>query len=299
MQQARTQPIVACGRHSLASGNGEALPWGGLVQEWLLDNGRRHSWVLSRRGVPIGLVSCRQYKGPGSWEIDRLQVSQGREWASVDLLEEANLALGRLGAERLVLRLPEDSPLHSCAMEAGFNPLIRERVYVRSPGVPSVLPADPSGDSARPGQDSDSFQLFRLYSVSVPASIRQMEALSLEDWQQTFGGRDLSPEGQWVLERDGQIAAALTMAKGNGKRRLLDLLTNPKCPADYSHLLAWAEEVEGARSTLVTLLPEYLWTDSVERSLAARGFQAVTALTVYVKPVTARVRSVGLMPARA
>ena len=299
MWQAKAQPIVACGRHSLASGDGDALPWWGLVQEWFLDNGRRHSWVLSLRGVPAGLVSCRRYKGPGSWEIDRLLVSPGKEWASVDMLEEANLALGRLGAERLVLRLAEGSPLHSCAMEAGFSPLILEKMYVRPPGPPAGPQLDSTEGVPRAGQDRDSIQLFRLYSLSVPASIRQLESLTIGDWEQSSANGDLPPEGRWVLEQDGQVAAALTMVKGNGKRRLLELLTNPKCPADCSHLLAQAEEAEGERSTLMTLLPEYLWTDSIERALDARGFESVAALTVYVKPMTARVRSVGLMPARA
>ena len=298
--QAKPLPIVAYGRHSMASGRGDALPWGDMVEEWLLNRGRHHTWVLSSRGMAMGLVCCCQYKSPSSWEIDLLHIAPGKERALEEMLEDLNIRLGRLGIERLVLRLPEDSALRPTIMDTGFTPLMREKLYVRSPGELGSVVVTEGENAHRPGQETDIYQLFKLYTASVPAPVRQMEGLTLNHWQQTPVNGDLPQEKRWVLEKDGQVTAAVTMVKGNGKRRMLEVLTNPRDPANVERLVAEALEAEGSRSTLVTLLPEYLWGKcSVEKILTDMDFRETAALMVYVKPMVVRVRSVGMLPVRA
>ncbi|MBF8299297.1 MAG: hypothetical protein HW397_346 [Dehalococcoidia bacterium] len=249
--------------------------------------------------MPLGLVACRKYKGPGSWEIDHLRVSQGTETAFQEILGEASIALGHRGAERLVLRLPDDSPFHSLAVEMGFSPMLREKAYFRPPLDAATQGAEPGRTICRPAHESDAYRLFRLYCLAVPAAVRQMEAMTIGDWGGLGDSGHLKLERRWVQVSGEQITSVLTLVRGSGRRRLLEVLTNPQNPDDITPLLREAVATEGKRSTLVALLPEYLWTNAVERVMEAQAFQEGALFTVYVKPVMARVRRVGLMPARA
>ena len=298
--QAKPLPVVACGRHSLASGRGDTLPWGEMVEEWLLDRGRCHTRVLSRRGGAVALVSCSRYKSAATWEIDLLQIAQGKDWALVEMMDDLGVHLGKKGVESLVLRLDEESTLHSVAAEAGFTPLQREKLYVRPPGPLLSNAALQEDDGHRPSSEADVYQLFKLYCSSIPAPVRRMEGLTLAGWQSAPAGGGLLREKRWVLEREGQVTAAVTMVRGNGKRRLLEVLTNPREAVPMDGLVAEAVKAEGAKSTLVTLLPEYFGgACGVEKVIVDFGFQESATLTVYSKPLVARVRSVGMLPARA
>jgi len=288
--------VVALGRHAIATGQGDSLPWSGLLEEWLLDRGRRHTWVSSRRGLQSGLVSCRPYKGRGSWEIDFLLLPQGDAAASLEVLEGLNQPLGKMGVERVVLRLEEDSLLREAAMDAGFAPMIRERLYIRRAAAHEM--GYPGQQGPRPSRRDDIYPLYRLYCDAVPVPVRHMEGLTLGDWQQAPTRGELGAKQRWVVERGDALAAALTLARGSGKRKLVEVLTNPRCPAPINGLLAAAVRSEGARSTLLCLLPEFLWLQDLEEPLERAGFQESGVVTVYVKPVLARVRSNSLMPAR-
>ena len=204
--QARVRPNLAWSRETLATGASRTLPLGSLVGEWLPRRGR-HTWLLSRRGLAVGVVSVRRRRGTWSWEIDRLQVARGKQPACAEILESLNLTLGRAGAERVFLRLAEGNGLEVAAAQAGFTRLLHEELYVRPRGGSrSAEPVAVNGAVLRRAQEADDFNLFRLYNTIVPAPVRQAEGLVLREWQgssEISEGRPL--EGAFVAQRDGEL----------------------------------------------------------------------------------------------
>ena len=296
--QARVPPNLAWSGETLASGVSRSLPLASLVGEWFPGRNGRHTWVLSRRGIALGVVSARRRRGQGSWEIDRLQIARGKELASVEALDGLNVTLGRRGAERLLLRLAEESPMEEAAQQAGFRLLLREELYLRPAGRLRREEPLPLGDAAlRPAMEADSFNLFRLYNTLVPSSVRQAEGLALRDWQ---GIRDISKGGPleeaFVIERDGELMGGVTVSRGRKSKRLVDLLARPE-EAVVGPLLEAAVRSQGQRRALVCLLPEYLW--STVSCLEEQGFHYRGNFCLYEKRVVARVRRPGLLPVGA
>lgn len=295
--QTRAEPNMAWARHSLAAGQPRLVPLGSLVGEWLPRKGGRHTWVLSQRGMAIGIVSIRRRKGQGNWEVDRLLVARGKEPAAVEVLEGVNVALGRLGAERLFLRLPENSPIETHAAKAGFHPLVREGLFVR-PRTGPEKNGRPPDTAVRPMVDADGFNLFRLYSSTVPAALRQVDGVTLREWR---GVRDLS-EGlpardAWVMEQDGDIVAAVTVSESVAATRMMDLLARPTAGDAAATLVQTAVAARGHRDALLCLLPEYQ-SDLTGRLMDAE-FESRGGFHVYVKYIVARVRRPGLLPVGA
>ena len=296
--QARARPNLAWSRETLATGASRTLPLGSLVGEWLPRRGR-HTWLLSRRGLAVGVVSVRRRRGAGSWEIDRLQVARGKQPACAEILESLNLTLGRAGAERVFLRLAEGNGLEVAAAQAGFNQLLREELYVRPRGGSlSAEPVAVNGAVRRRAQEADDFNLFRLYNTIVPAPVRQAEGLVLREWQgssEISEGRPL--EGAFVAQRDGELTGALTVSRGGNKKRIMDLLAQPEDRAAVEALIETAIATCGARNALMCLLPEYLW--GMVPCLEEHGFQCRGNFDLYTRPVIARVRKPGLLPVGA
>ncbi len=295
--QARTEPNMAWVRQGLTSGRARSVPLGGLVGEWLPRRAGRHTWVLSERGLAIGVVSIRRRRGQGNWEVDRLLVARGKEQAALEVLEGLNVPSGRFGAERLFLRLPEKSPIETHVTNAGFRPLLREELLVRSPGK-APDGAQTQVGSVRPLVDADAFNLFRLYSCTVPGPLRQVDGVTLREWR---GSRDMSeglpPREAWVAERDAEIVAAITLSENGGGTRMIDLLARPGQRDAAAALLNTAVTTRRHRGTLLCLLPEY--QGDLAGLLGDVGFESRGLFRVYVKYVIARVRQPGLLPVGA
>ena len=153
------------------------LPLGSLAAEWLPHRWRRHAWVLSRRGVPVGVVGIRMRAGGSCWEVDRLHVARNREEDAVDLLEEAAAAAGGLGAHRVYLRLSVDSRMDGEARAANFHVWSTDDLYYRPKGLSAV---SANGHvPARPGRAEDLHDLFRVYLRAFLGRARQAEGLTL------------------------------------------------------------------------------------------------------------------------
>lgn len=293
--QARAEPNSAYGKHALASSGDQRFPsLSGLVGEWLPNKQGRHTWVLSQHGLPVGIVSVHRRKGAGSWEVDRLQVARGKEPISIDLLDRMSLLLGTMAADRLFLRVAQDSPAEWTAREAGFAPLVREALYVR----PGGLPVGTGGNGApplRPAGAPDILRLFRLYTMGVPAPIRQAEGIGLRDWEASIDGNSGLPrEHIWVMDQGDELLGAAIISKNGGRRRLLDFLARPMDSTTGMALVRGAIEQGGDRSSLLCLLPEYQW--NLTRHLEDHGFKKLGMFHVYMKPVLARERRTGLLP---
>ena len=295
--QVRVSPNLAWDRRSMLSGARRSLPMGALLGEWVPGRNRRHTWLHSKRGIPLGVVSARRRNSNGTWEIDRVQIPGGQEGAGVVILEGLSLAMGRTGAERLFLRLAQGSLLEDAASRAGFRPLFSEYLYVR-PRAQGPLSVSAAEGALRPEQEEDNFELFRLYNTAVPARVRQAESLSLKDWR---GSRNIcggSPvEESWVVESDDGLTAVLTLGQGKGGKRMVDLLARNQDGGAVRALLERTVEAKGPQSSLVCLLPDYMSAASPD--LEALGFHLQGSFDIYARPVVARVRKPRLLPVGA
>jgi len=70
------------------------------------------------------LASARVRGGVRAWEVDRLHLKAPEQ--AVDLLEQVVRAAGTRGAERVFLRVPQDSQIVDEARRAGFFPYYEE-----------------------------------------------------------------------------------------------------------------------------------------------------------------------------
>ena len=84
------------------------------------------------------------------------------------------------GVQKVFLRLAEGSPWLQPAHQAGFVHYTSEQVYM----LPHLSPiARPTVPGLRPRRPADHQALFQLYSAAVPAHVRQIEALTLQEWR--------------------------------------------------------------------------------------------------------------------
>ena len=296
--QTRAPANLAYSQEAVTGGVTRALPLGSLLWEWLPGRNGRHTWVHSKRGMAVGVVSARSRRGHGSWEIDRLQVARGCKVFFREILEGLNWMFGRKGAERLSIRLAQDSPLHETILQAGFTSLVREELYLRPKSGPSDGGVPSVSGTLRLAQEADDFNLFRLYNAVVPSAVRQAEGLYLRDWR---GVRDVSQTGAveeaLVVQHEEDVSGVATVSKGGNGTRIVDLLAHPSGQDIADALIAASIGAYGNKGGLMCLLPDYLC--SVAPCLEKHGFQYCRGFQSYVRPVTARVKQPNLLPVGA
>jgi hypothetical protein len=178
------------------------------VEQWLPFARGRSVWISARRQRLQGLVSARSRGTRQAWEIDCLIDTTPTVAASPGLLACAMAEAGRSGAEKLFLRLAEESEALTPARSAGFIPYATELLYVR----PAALLAS-VGAPFRPFSQQDLYPAFRLYNQTVPEAVRRCEAATFSEWQAAQERRWLKSGIQIVSERDGRLTAWLRAAQ--------------------------------------------------------------------------------------
>ena len=230
----------------------------------------RHLWVMAQGRKFRGLVSIRRRCGPSAWEVDYLRLSQEDEDTASDVLGRLAPLAGQLGAEKLFLRLPGDSPWLDIAEEAGFTRYLRERLYIRQgsayPQKVSLRP--PTG--IRPKLLSDDHGLFLLYCHTCPAWVRSAEGLTFKEWQETRELAWVRPgTSQYVVEQEGSIKGWLVIAETKN-RGYLHFILEPSAP-DIEDSLAFALSLVSHKSTVFCLVPEEAMR--AKQALSSRGFE--------------------------
>ena len=286
--QLRAAPNEARSGAALGKPPALLLPLGSLAAEWLPHRRRRHAWVLSRRGVPVGVVGIRMRAGGSCWEVDRLHVARNREEDAVDLLEEAAAAAGGLGAHRVFLRLSVDSRADAEARAANFHVCSTDDLYYRPKG-PSAVSAN-GHVPARPARAEDLHDLFRVYLRAFLGRARQAEGLTLAQWADERSAP--APERRMlVYESGGEIVGYAEVSPAGG-RSLIEIVTVPGADGAFERLLDAAVGVGERKDLLLLLSPEHAGAaDLAERS----GFRRVDSLRLYVKRLAVRVSHPGLI----
>lgn len=273
----------------------------GLLGRSLALDAPRQTWVYTRDREILGLAAVNGRRDGAVWEIDRW-VGTGlpeAERALQSLLEHLACVGGEEGIQKIFLRLPSESPLLAVARKAGFVAYCTERVY-RGNARSTHREKAPF----RPRRGTDSHALFMHYTHTVPGRVRQVEALTMQEWRWLDGWK---PRRHWrlgvalghrdfVWESEGQILAWIRV---EGRRRILY--------ASVDHRLLGEAEIEsavdyalaGVRSASTVYCPVRDYQDVLERVFARNSFEPAGEYVLMVQHLTVRVGERILVPAGA
>ena len=238
------------------------------------------------------VVACPR-AGLRSWEVDHF-FGNDRGVAHASECLEACAAYGaRRGAERLFLRTPLDSPLQSIAKRAGFVPAYSEEVY----GLEGPLRAGLGGAQLRlrPVVPSDDHALFRLYNASVPAPVRAISGLTLDQWRDSREG-PASQSRAYAWDIDGDVHGWLRLLHQRGTLTIEALLRPDDAPSAPSLLgdaarLAWGHDR--------VLWPVASYQPMLAMTLGHAGWRVGARFAVLVRPLAKQISESAFMPARA
>jgi len=186
-----------------------ARPWEEALEQWFSFATGKHTWVNVRGATIRGLISARKRAKRSAWEVEVLIDADEDAKTVSNLIGRMVTGVGKTGAERIFLRLEEDSRLVRAGRDSGFFPYQRQTLYrlankaaVAEPGLP-----------LRARTKEDLHGVYQLYSRVVPANVRAIEGATLREWQaalESWGGRTQ----EFVLEEDGAITGWLQMMPG-------------------------------------------------------------------------------------
>jgi len=243
------------------------------LKSWLPLADRRHAWIAARGLRACGLASVRRRSGPSAWEVDYLIVGQQDETLCLTLLEQLSQGLGRSGAEKVFLRLKEDSPLLGTIRQAGFFPYLKERLLAIDKAPQGLEPAKLP---LRERTSADVLPLFQLYNASVPVAVRRHEAATVREWA---GVQENGHCQHLIVTGPEGPAACLRVSKKSQVGRF-SLVAQRREMVALDDLLAAALSYLADRRPILCLVPEYQKT--VARRLEELGFRAVAEYTVLL-----------------
>ncbi|TAK34128.1 MAG: hypothetical protein EPO21_10620 [Chloroflexota bacterium] len=269
-----------------------------LARQWLFARTRRLTCIAVDGGQALGLASGRRRGGHSTWEVDRLLLPLENRVPRVctDLLDHLVESAGTRGVHKIFLRLREDSDILFAAQQAGFFPYKSETLFVLHQG--SRASDSANGNVAwivRPKVVADHASLFRLYSATVPAPVREVEALTLQEWLANRDGADGARfRRELVAEKDGALAAWLQSVSVGGNQHL-DILALLDAGINLQALLEMGLRQVNGGPVVYCLVPDYL--GSLQSILLECGYDEVARFRSLAKQLAARARQSFLVPA--
>ena len=263
----------------------EAKPWDRLgmddrarpletaLEQWFSFATGKHTWVSVRGATIRGLISARRRAKRSAWEVEML-IDAGDDAAVVlSLFSRMVGGIGKLGVERIFLRLDAGSHLEKAARQAGVFPYERQTLY-RLDKQPA-LAAPPL--KLRHRVKGDLFGIFHLYSRVAPANVRAIEGATFREWQaalEPWGGRYTDD----VLEEGGVICGWVRSLGGQVGR--LTFLCDNRAVSPDDVLRAGIAQL-GVFKCALSLVPDY--DAGAALSLEGLGFQPVGRYVVMAK----------------
>jgi len=253
-----------------------ARPLEDALEQWFFFATGKQTYVNVRGATIRGLINARPRGKRSAWEVEAL-INADDDKAVVSSLFSRMLAgIGRVGAQRVFVRLDAGSPLVRSARDAGFFPYQAQTLY-RLNGKPASKGPDVG---LRPKARQDMFGIFQLYMHTVPANVRAIEGATFKEWQaalEPWGGRctDL------VLDEDNVIAAWARVQTGQ-TGRLLVLAGSRRVGLDDIIGAATAKLSKSER--MLALVPEQdIGTAS---AFERQGFEAAGSYLLLAKRLT-------------
>ena len=191
-----------------------ARPLERALEQWFSFATGKNTWVSVRGATIRGLISARPRAKRSAWEVEVLINATDDESVALALFSRMTAGVIKQGAERVFLRLKDNSAIRETARAAGFFRYGSEVLYKRE-----ATHWRPSGSDLplRSRAKSDAFGIYQLYMRVAPATVRAIEGLTFREWQaaqEKWGGRcsDL------LLEEDGLITGSVRVMPGNNGR---------------------------------------------------------------------------------
>jgi len=273
-----------------------------LLGHAALPDTKRLSWICIDRGQITGLVSVRNRLAADIWDIDQLVAISGADQPRTyaELLNHLVSSAYSEGVQRIFLRVQADSEAEYASRQVGFCRYTTESVYLLDH---NLSPAPPRSLRFRPRRPVDHQALFQLYCAAVPARVRQIEGMTLQEWRSTdgwglypmnwrvglpYGRRDFLVEDERVLVAWLQVEP---------RSRVLRLLLRPSWQVDVGTIVAL-----GARQTHKcgqTLIPVRDYQESVRVYLEENEFKLVAQHALLSRSLAVRVLEPRLVPLRA
>ena len=260
------------------------------------------TWVQIENGQVHGLVSARARFGTDVWDIDQLLIapSLDEDRVCLRLLDHLCSAAVEEGVMKVFLRLPSDSSWATASRQAGFVHYTKEQPYIH-PSLPAV--ERPAVDGLRPRRPADHQALFQLYSAVVPAHVRQIEAMTLQEWRwnDNWGLSSVASvrpalsrrRRDLVVQLDGEVTAWLQVQM---RPRTVRVLCDVDARLDPGVLLRRALAELPPTGAVTCPVREY--QRELVGPLEDLGFTPGEEQELFARPLAARVPERRLVPAR-
>ena len=235
------------------------------------------------------LASARVRGGIRAWEVDRLYLKESEQ--ILELLEQVVEAAGTRGAEKVFLRVPEDSQIVDEARRAGFYPYYEETHLTggQLTGDPTDVTArvnsHQNGTSGRYWAEErtapDSHGLFQLYCAATPQQVRVGVGMTFDQWCDS-GERPQPRRNEAVVKLEGKIVG-WRIRELFGETAAGTVLAHPGQPDMMPHL------IENSCDTMNWLIPSY--QENAAELLARQGLHEAGRYTMLIKTLTVPVRN--------
>ena len=255
------------------------------------------AWVLRWGNRVRGLVAAGQRSGHRSWEITRLSLDETAESQLPALLEQASHTVASHGGERIFIRLQPDDPLVDAARQSGFFPCMHEVHYtIRAPDLRGGSASSSSGAQTAPRGviPADEYQIFRLYNAATPSDIRQVAAVTFEQWKASrdrLRGRC----SELVFEGHGNIRGWVQAVRQSSVGQLATMV-HPDDESLLPIIVGVGLQLLTGAKILHSLVPEY--QIELGAALRERGFHPVSEYATLVKSIAVGVREDATASAR-
>ena len=260
----------------------------GLSRASVSPRSKNSAWVWSEGSRIHAICSARPRSGAKSWELAHLYAAPTSEPSIVALLERASAASASGGAERVFLRVEADGGVAETARLAGFFPCFRETLYagsVSDRAERGLLHADAR---LRMRRDEDDHDIFRLYNAAAPLRVRQLAAMTFDQWASSRERLPGSCEER-VFEVDGSVMGWLATSRGAGVATLALLLAPSYASLTQDMLDAGLRALDSA-DRVVALVQDY--APALSAALERRGFRAEGEFAMLVRSTARAVGAV-------
>ena len=263
-----------------------------LPVHWLSASSERHTWIASQRLQITGLVSAHSRRGASAWEIDQLAFLPDSFQEEMNVVHGLALGAGRMGVDKIFLRLSTNCSYTSELRSIGFSFYGRELLYthenphwsLRSSVDPSLLGLDIKSPA-------DEFGVFQLFNAVYPPRVREAEGETLDDWGDVHRSWTGQHSREYVYRHNGTLAGWLR-ASGDRRSSFLQIVARPELGIE-DRLVEAGLAICGA-SQVYCLASDY--QAPLGNVLESKGFKPVEEYTAAVRYITARVRRPSLVP---
>ncbi|TAK26236.1 MAG: hypothetical protein EPO26_00785 [Chloroflexota bacterium] len=261
----------------------------------------RETWIAIESGRVDGIVSAQARFGADMWDIDALRIaaSVDADRVCLSLLDHLMHAAHEEGILKVFLRLPAEANWSVVARQAGFARYARESTYVSSL-PPNAEPVDI--DTMRPRRPADHLALFHLYSSLVPLGVREVEAMTLQEWRWLDNWGVVAPvrprlpgnRRDFIVAHDGEIDVWLQIRQ---RQRRVQMLLDPTRSDVAEGLVHFAIAHIRGIDAIRFVARDY--QESLRRVLSDSGFVETESEDLFARILTVRVPDMRLIPARA